>query len=121
MDLMLGSVSIPADQVIRILLGGEADRPTWTRIIWLFSPAQGLDGHAAGAGLALSGLLMQTMFRNPLAEPSVLGISSGASLGVALVVLSAAAGGSGARFIEGLGLTGKIGMVAAASLGSAWS
>ncbi|MBL0714686.1 MAG: iron ABC transporter permease, partial [Desulfosarcina sp.] len=71
------------------------------------------------AGLALIGLLMQTLFRNPLAGPSVLGISSGASLGVALVFLSATGGASGLRFTEGIGLYGRMGIVAASGAGAA--
>ena len=119
LDLMTGSVSIAPDQVVRILFGGEGLRESWSTIIWLFRLPKAVTAVFAGAGLALSGLLMQTLFRNPLAGPSVLGISAGASLGVAVVVLSAANGGIGTRFIEGLGLYGKMGIVASSALGSA--
>ena len=119
LDLMTGSVSIAPDQVVRILFGGEGLRESWSTIIWLFRLPKAVTAVFAGAGLALSGLLMQTLFRNPLAGPSVLGISAGASLGVAVVVLSAANGGIGTSFIEGLGLYGKMGIVASSALGSA--
>jgi iron complex transport system permease protein len=118
LDLTTGSVAIDLGQVFHILLGGEGQRESWTSIIWLFRLPKAVTAVFAGAGLALSGLMMQTLFRNPLAGPSVLGISAGAGLGVALVVLSAAAGGIGSRFIEGLGLYGKMGMVIAAGLGA---
>ena len=71
----------------------------------------------AGAALAVSGLQMQTLFRNPLADPFVLGISAGASLGVAIVVLTAGAGGS--ALIAGLGFLGDLGLAVAAILGAA--
>ncbi len=118
LDLMTGSVSIGPEQVIRILFGGEAERASWEKIILLFRLPKAITAVLAGAGLALSGLMMQTLFRNPLAGPSVLGINAGAGLGVALVVLSASSGGIGARFIAGLGLTGKAGMVVSAGLGA---
>jgi iron complex transport system permease protein len=118
LDLMTGSVSIGPDQVLRILLGGHAERTSWEKIIWLFRLPKAVTAVLAGSGLALSGLLMQNLFRNPLAGPSVLGISAGASLGVALVVMWAASGGMSPRFIEGLGLSGKTAMVASAGLGA---
>ena len=73
----------------------------------------------AGMALGVSGLLMQTYFRNPLAEPFVLGVSSGASLGVALVVLTAGAGGG--ALLAGLGLAGDLLLTAAAGLGAAFT
>ncbi len=118
LDLMTGSVAIAPDQVLRILMGGEAERESWVKIIWLFRLPKAITAALAGSGLALSGLLMQTLFRNPLAGPSVLGINAGAGLGVALVVLSAAAGGFSPRFIEGLGLSGKAAMMVSAGLGA---
>ena len=87
LNLFLGSVQIPIDDIIGILFGKEADNVIWTNIIIKSRLPQSLTAMMAGAGLAVSGLLMQTVFRNPLAGPSVLGISSGASLGVACVVL----------------------------------
>ena len=118
LNLTTGSVSIAPDQVLSILLGGEGQRASWEKIVWLFRLPKAITAVLAGSGLAMSGLLLQNLFRNPLAGPSVLGISAGASLGVALVVLSAASGGAAPRFIEGLGLTGKAGLVASSALGA---
>jgi len=118
LDLMTGSVYIAPDQVITILTGGEADKASWEKIVWLFRLPKAITAILAGAALALSGLLMQNLFRNPLAGPSVLGINSGASMGVALVVLWAASGNVSPRFIEGLGLGGKAAMVICAALGA---
>lgn len=87
LNLLLGSVSIPFGDIIDILLSGNDDNAIWTNIILKSRLPQSATAAMAGAGLAVSGLLMQTVFRNPLAGPSVLGISSGASLGVACVVL----------------------------------
>lgn len=114
--LAVGSVSIPLDQIISVLLGGEAERTAWTNIILKFRLPKALTAMLAGAALGVSGLLMQTFFRNPLAGPFVLGISSGASLGVALVVLSA--GTVGGVLLAGLGLTGDLLLVLAAALGA---
>ena len=85
--LITGSVSIPAGEVIKILAGGEAQRPEWEIIIMELRLPRVLTALFAGMGLSVSGLLMQTVFRNPLAGPYVLGISAGASLGVAAVVM----------------------------------
>jgi iron complex transport system permease protein len=117
LSLALGSVRIPLGDVLSVLLGGEPAKATWTNIVLKFRLPKALTATLAGAALAVSGLQMQTLFRNPLAGPFVLGISSGASLGVALVVL--AAGTTGSTLLAGLGLLGDFGLVAAASLGSA--
>jgi iron complex transport system permease protein len=119
LDLSVGSVEIPLDALLNILIGGEPERASWKNILWLFRLPKAMTAGLAGSGLAVSGLLMQTLFRNPLAGPSVLGINSGASLGVALVVLTATAGGAGADFLDGLGFIGDLGITAAASLGAA--
>ena len=99
-NLLVGSVKIPMTDICRILLGDESHE-IWTNIIWKSRLPQVLTAIAAGAGLAVSGLQMQTVFRNPLAGPSVLGISNGSALGVAFVIL----------------LSGKIGGVALSRLG----
>ena len=88
LSLALGSVAIPLDEIIRVLFGGQASRDAWTSIILKFRLPKALTALLAGAALGIGGLQMQTLFRNPLADPFVLGISSGASLGVALVVLT---------------------------------
>ncbi len=115
-SLAAGSVAVPFGDVLAILAGGEGGRPAWTQIVLQFRLPKALTATLAGAALAVSGLLMQTLFRNPLAGPYVLGVSAGASLGVAAVVLSAGAGASG--LLAGLGLLGDLSLVAAASLGS---
>lgn len=81
-------MEIAFDDVVSILFGGEGERTSYQNIILKSRLPQTLTAILAGSGLAISGLLMQTLFRNPLAGPSVLGISSGASLGVAIVVLA---------------------------------
>ncbi len=116
LDLATGSASIPLGEVLTVLAGGEADKPAWTRIVLQFRLPKALTAVLAGAALAVSGLLMQTMFRNPLAGPYVLGISAGASLGVALVVLSVGAGTT--QLLAGLGLLGDFGLIVAASTGA---
>ncbi|MBD3305677.1 iron chelate uptake ABC transporter family permease subunit, partial [candidate division KSB3 bacterium] len=96
----------------------EAERGSWTNIVLLFRLPKAITAVLAGSALAVSGLLMQTLFRNPLAGPSVLGITAGASLGVALIVLFVTAGGVSADFLDGLGVLGELGIVFAAGLGS---
>ena len=117
LDLGLGSVQIPLKEVITILLGGEPSKASWTNIILKFRLPKAITATLAGAALGVSGLQMQTLFRNPLAGPFVLGISSGASLGVALVVLTANVTGMGALLT--LGVIGDFGLVVAASVGAA--
>jgi iron complex transport system permease protein len=86
-NLFYGSVSIPASQVIDILLGKDADKTAWTSIVLYSRLPQAITALLAGAALAVSGLMLQTLFQNPLAGPSILGISDGANLGVAIVLL----------------------------------
>jgi iron complex transport system permease protein len=116
LSLTLGSVRIPLVDILTILLGGEPARSTWTTIVLDFRLPKMLTAVLAGSALAISGLQMQTLFRNPLAGPFVLGINSGASLGVALVVLSFGTATSG--LLAALGFLGNFGIVVAASLGS---
>ncbi|MBW4632342.1 MAG: iron ABC transporter permease [Iphinoe sp. HA4291-MV1] len=118
LDLALGSVRIPTQEVMTILLGGKAEKATWTNIILKFRLPKALTATLAGAALGVSGLQMQTLFRNPLAGPFVLGISSGASLGVALVVLTTSVTGVG-TLLKDLGVIGDFGLVVAASVGAA--
>lgn len=117
LSLSLGSVNIPLTDILTVLFGGEASKTTWETIIWQFRVPKALTAVLAGSALAISGLQMQTVFRNPLAGPFVLGISSGASLGVALVVLSVGTAVSG--LLASLGFMGNLGIVLAASMGSA--
>ncbi|MFN8490427.1 MAG: iron ABC transporter permease [Caldilineaceae bacterium] len=117
LSLAFGSVKIPLDNVVRILLGGAADRASWTAIIWNFRLPKAMTAALGGAALAVSGLQMQTLFRNPLADPFILGVSSGASLGVALVILSV--GATGSLLMAGTGMLGDFGLATAAGLGAA--
>jgi iron complex transport system permease protein len=112
-----GSVRIPLPDVLRILLGDEAARPAWTTIVWQVRLPRAITALLAGAALGVGGLQMQTLFRNPLADPFILGISAGASLGVALVVL--AAGTTGRSLVAGLSVSGTLGLAGAAALGAA--
>lgn len=92
LNLTLGSVKIPFLDIVKILFGAETLESTWTDIVWNFRMTKALTCVLAGGGLALAGLQMQTLFRNALAGPDVLGLSAGASLAVSLVLMSQAAG-----------------------------
>ncbi|MCH5318354.1 MAG: iron ABC transporter permease [Paramuribaculum sp.] len=116
LNIMLGSVSIPAGTVVRIVFGGDESNEIWRNIIFKLRFPQSLTAIVAGAGLAVSGLLMQTVFHNPLAGPSVLGISSGASLGVGFVVLLS--GVFGGVALSRLGVIGEMTITIAAIVGS---
>ncbi|GHT39041.1 iron ABC transporter [Bacteroidia bacterium] len=86
-NLFFGSVHIPAGAVWDILTGQPAERAAWAGIVLQSRLPQALTALFSGAALAVSGLMLQTLFQNPLAGPSILGISSGANLGVAVVML----------------------------------
>lgn len=86
--LLTGSVDIPAAEVWKALTGGDVAKTSWRVIVTETRVPMMLTATMAGAALAVAGLLLQTCFNNPLAGPSILGISSGASLGVAVVVLA---------------------------------
>ena len=116
LNLVLGSVSIPLKSVWNIICGLGDEPVTWQNIVWKSRLPQALTALVAGAGLAISGLQMQTVFRNPLAGPSVLGISSGASMGVAFVVLLS--GSLGGVALSKLGFMGEIALSIAAVIGS---
>lgn len=87
LNILVGSVFIPTSDVWHILWGGEDVKPSWQYIILESRLPQALTALLAGGALAVSGLMLQTAFRNPLAGPSIFGINSGAGLGVALVML----------------------------------
>ena len=116
LNLVLGSVSIPLRAVWNILWGTGNESVIWQNIIWKSRVPQALTALVAGAGLSVSGLQMQTVFRNPLAGPSVLGISSGASMGVAFVVLLS--GSLGGVALSKLVFMGEIALTIAAIAGS---
>ena len=112
-DLAVGSVAIPLREVWAALTGGEVAAST-AKIVCSIRLVKSVVALVAGAALAVSGLQMQTLFRNPLAGPYVLGISSGASFGVALLLLGAPLLGIG-----GSALLSSLGMAGAAWLGAA--
>ena len=86
-SMVVGAVDIPLSDVASILTGHESERASWQYIVLQSRLPQALTAVLCGASLAVSGLMLQTAFRNPLAGPSIFGINSGASLGVALVLL----------------------------------
>jgi len=116
LELVVGVVFIPLDQVASILTTGEADRVTFTRIIWDFRVPRVLTALVAGAALGMTGLLLQTTFRNPLADPWFLGLVHSARFGVAVFVVIAGAGG--ATVLGSLGLMSNLGLVVSAGLGA---
>ena len=88
-NLFYGTIDIPAGEVLSILTGGECLRDVWRVVVLETRLPQALTALLAGASISVAGLLLQTLFRNPLAGPEVLGVNSGAGLGVALVMLLA--------------------------------
>ena len=120
LNILVGSVSIPAEDVLRILFdtddasGAASIKPSWRYIILQSRLPQALTALLAGGALAVSGLMLQTAFRNPLAGPSVFGINSGAGLGVALVMLWL-----GGSFSAGsLSISGFLAVLVAAFIGA---
>ena len=86
--LVFGSVDIPVDRIMDILTGKGSGNKAWDIIILQSRIPMIITAALAGAALSISGLLLQTTFNNPLAGPSILGVSSGAGLGVAIVILA---------------------------------
>lgn len=117
LSIALGSVTIPLDQVLAILFGGDGERASWSVIVGEVRLPRAITALFAGAALGVAGLQMQTLLRNPLADPFVLGITSGASLGVALVVLGAGTSAT-ALFGTSLGLGGDALIATAAIIGA---
>ncbi len=109
-DVALGSISIPLSKVLSSLFNPESS--TYSDIIWQFRLPKAITCILAGSALATGGLMMQSLFRNPLAGPDVLGLSSGASLAVAIVILIGQSTGVGSTF-----LMGNWSVATAASLG----
>lgn len=114
-NISLGSVSIPVKEIINSFIGNTMQKESWEIILWNFRLPKAFTAILVGMALSISGLLMQTLFRNPLAGPYVLGLSSGASLGVAFVILGA---GFLPSFLANIFLS-SYGIVLASALGSA--
>jgi iron complex transport system permease protein len=113
-NISLGSVHIPIKEILKSLFGDESIKESWNYIILNYRLPKSFTAILVGSGLSISGLLMQTLFRNPLAGPFVLGISSGASLGVAILILGISLfGGS----LAALAFS-NFGLALAASLGA---
>ena len=115
LNLFVGSVTVPLDDIFKVLLKENTDN-TLNVIIFNYRLPQALTALLAGAALAVAGLLMQTLFRNPLADPSMLGISSGASLGVGIVILLT--GAISGTAVSSFGWWSTIGVSLAAFLGA---
>ncbi len=114
LNISLGSVHIPLPDIFKSLWSDTSVKESWYYIIINYRLPKSLTAILVGSGLSISGLLMQTLFRNPLAGPFVLGISSGASLGVAILILGLSLfGGS----LAGLAYS-NVGLALAASLGA---
>lgn len=113
-NLFLGAVSIPASAVCDILMGNEVEKASWSFIVWESRFPQCITALLCGAALSVSGLMLQTVFSNPLADPSIQGISSGASLGVALVMLA----GGGTIVTGAFTLSGFLSVIVGAFAGA---
>ncbi len=115
MNISLGSVYIPFQKILATLMGQSIENEGWQNIIIQFRLPKAITAILVGSGLGISGLLMQTLFRNPLAGPFVLGISSGASLGVAIAIL---AGMTFGFSLTQMGIGGSWILTISASLGA---
>ena len=114
LNISLGSVAIPFKSTLSEVFSGQIQNESWNYIIWNYRIPKAFTAILVGGALALCGLLMQTLFRNPLAGPFVLGISSGASLGAALLIM-------GTSIFSGLAtfeFANSISLAIGASLGS---
>lgn len=113
LNVSLGSVTIPFNEVVNALIGNEISKDSWQTILINYRFPKSITAVLVGSGLSVCGLLMQTLFKNPLAGPFVLGISSGASLGVAILILGSSLIG-GTTYLS----SSNIGISIAASLGA---
>src|SRR5919109_5170671 len=116
LELMIGPVRIPFADVLQALTGSHASRLSWDRIVLFARLPRALNAIVSGAALGACGLLLQTLFRNPLADPYVLGTVQGARLGVAVLVVIA--GVAGNTFSAKFGLMGEVTMAIGAAAGS---
>ena len=114
--LVFGSVDIDASAVLSIVMGNESDNEAWNIIVLQTRIPMILTAALAGAALAISGLLLQTTFNNPLAGPSILGVSTGAGLGVAVVML--AMGGTIGKMMGDVAIGGYIATLIGAFIGA---
>jgi iron complex transport system permease protein len=117
LELTIGVVPIPLSALVDIFTGDVPERASWSRIVLDFRLPRAWAAVLAGAGIGMTGLLLQTLFRNPLADPWVLGIVNGAGLGVAIMVVAVSWFGTG--LLASLGAAGDVAYIAAAGLGAA--
>ena len=115
LNLFMGAVDIPFGEVLSIITGGECERETWKIIVLETRLPQAVTALLSGAAISVAGLLLQTLFNNPLAGPEVLGINSGAGLGVALVMLLT----QGIFAVGGMTVAGYLAVFAGAFIGAA--
>ena len=114
LNLFMGAVDIPFGEVLSIITGGECERETWKIIVLETRLPQAVTALLSGAAISVAGLLLQTLFNNPLAGPEVLGINSGAGLGVALVMLLT----QGIFAVGGMTVAGYLAVFAGAFIGA---
>lgn len=117
LELMIGVVPIPMSALVDIFTGEVPERTSWTRIVLDFRLPRAWAAVLAGAGVGMTGLLLQTLFKNPLADPWVLGVVNGAGLGVAIMVVAISWPGTG--LLSSLGVAGDVAYIATAGIGAA--
>ena len=115
LNLFIGSVTIPINDLLNVFLDKESNQ-TISTIVFQYRLPQAITALLAGGALSVAGLLMQTLFRNPLADPSMLGISSGAGLGVAITILLT--GILGNKALSSFGILSNIGVCISAFIGA---
>jgi iron complex transport system permease protein len=116
LEMVIGSVEIPVKSVVSILLGGERTQQAWSAILFELRLPRAVTAMLAGAGLAVCGLQLQTLFRNPLAGPWAMGITAGAQVGAAVIVVST--GAIGPTFLRTFQFAADLSIVTGAGLGS---
>jgi iron complex transport system permease protein len=114
LEMIIGSVEIPLNSVVSILLGGESSQQAWSAILLELRLPRAVTAMLAGAGLAVCGLQLQTLFRNPLAGPWAMGITAGAQVGAAIVVVGA--GAVGPAFLKAFNFAADLSIVTGAAL-----
>jgi len=117
LEISIGAVHVPLASIFAMLTGSDVEREAWRHIVLDFRLPRAINAAFSGAALGACGLMLQTLFRNPLADPFVLGVSHAARLGVALLVVFA--GLAGDAFITKYGLVGDVGLAVAAAVGAA--
>lgn len=115
-EVTIGAVRIPLSAIWQLVTGGQVEKETWSNILFAFRFPRAVNALFSGAALGACGLLLQTLFRNPLADPFVLGVMHGSRLGVAILVVTS--GLAGNAFLYKYGVVGDVGIALASALGS---